>query len=39
VIARIDPAAVPARGSRIKLRIKPEHIHLFAPGTGGRIDS
>jgi multiple sugar transport system ATP-binding protein len=39
VIARIDPAAVPTRGSRIKLRIKPDTIHLFDPETGDRIDA
>jgi multiple sugar transport system ATP-binding protein len=39
VIARIDPAAVPARGSRIKLRIKPDTIHLFDAETGDRIET
>jgi multiple sugar transport system ATP-binding protein len=37
VIARIDPAAVPTRGSRIKLRIKPDTIHLFDADTGDRL--
>jgi multiple sugar transport system ATP-binding protein len=39
IIARIDPAAVPTRGSRIKLRIKPDTIHLFDAKTGDRIDT
>jgi multiple sugar transport system ATP-binding protein len=39
VIARIDPANVPARGSRIKLRIKPESIHLFDPKSRERIET
>jgi multiple sugar transport system ATP-binding protein len=39
IIARIDPAAVPTRGSRIKLRIKPDTIHLFDAATGDRIDA
>jgi multiple sugar transport system ATP-binding protein len=38
VIARIDPAAVPAKGSRIKLKIRPDRLHLFAAGTGERLD-
>ena len=36
IIARIDPAAVPDKGSRIKLKIRPDRIHLFAAGTGER---
>jgi multiple sugar transport system ATP-binding protein len=39
IIARIDPAAVPAKGSRIKLRIRPDSLHLFAAGTGERLDA
>jgi multiple sugar transport system ATP-binding protein len=39
VIARVDPDAVPARGSRVRLRIKPDRIHLFAPSTGTRLDA
>ncbi len=39
VIARIDPAAVPRAGSRINLRIKPNHIHLFSADTGRRIEA
>jgi multiple sugar transport system ATP-binding protein len=39
VIARIDPTVVPARGSRIKLRIKPDTIHLFDAETGDRIET
>ena len=39
IVARIDPAAVPTRGSRIKLRIKPDTIHLFDAATGDRIDA
>jgi ABC-type sugar transport system ATPase subunit len=39
VIARIDPTVVPARGSRIKLRIKPGTIHLFDATTGDRIET
>jgi multiple sugar transport system ATP-binding protein len=39
IIARIDPAAVPTRGSRIKLRIKPDTVHLFDAETGDRIDT
>jgi multiple sugar transport system ATP-binding protein len=39
VIARIDPSAVPARGTRIKLRIKPDTLHLFDPKTGDRIET
>ncbi len=38
LIARVDPAAVPAKGSRIKLRIRPDRVHLFAAGTGERLD-
>jgi multiple sugar transport system ATP-binding protein len=38
VIARIDPNGVPGRGSRIKLRIKPDTLHLFDPETGDRIE-
>jgi multiple sugar transport system ATP-binding protein len=37
VIARVDPAAVPVRGSRIKLRIKPDTVHIFDAETGDRI--
>jgi multiple sugar transport system ATP-binding protein len=39
VIARVDPTVVPARGSRIKLRIKPDTIHLFDTETGDRIEA
>jgi multiple sugar transport system ATP-binding protein len=39
VIARIDPNGVPGRGSRIKLRIKPDTLHLFDPKTGDRIET
>lgn len=38
VIARIDPAGVPARGSRIKLRIKPDSLHFFDAETRERIE-
>ena len=38
IIARIDPAAVPDKGSRIKLRIRPDRLHLFAAGTGERLE-
>jgi multiple sugar transport system ATP-binding protein len=38
LIARVDPAAVPAKGSRIKLKIRPELLHLFAAGTGERLE-
>ena len=38
IIARIDPAAVPDKGSRIKLKIRPELVHLFAAGTGERLE-
>jgi multiple sugar transport system ATP-binding protein len=38
IIARIDPAAVPAKGSRIKLKIRPDRVHLFAAGTGERLE-
>jgi multiple sugar transport system ATP-binding protein len=37
VIARIDPEHVPPRGSRIRLRIKPDRIHLFDAKSGDRI--
>ena len=39
LIARIDPAAVPAKGSRLRLRIKPDAVHLFAAGSGERIET
>src|SRR5579862_3630497 len=38
IIARIDPAAVPDKGSRIKLKIRPDRLHLFAAGTGERLE-
>ena len=38
IIARIDPASVPAKGAQLKLRIKPNCVHLFAADTGARID-
>ena len=31
-------AAVPDKGSRIKLRIRPDRLHLFAAGTGERLE-
>ena len=37
VIVRVDPRAVPARGTRIAVRIRPGAQHLFHPGTGARI--
>jgi multiple sugar transport system ATP-binding protein len=39
IIARIDPAAVPAKGTRIRLALRPQGIHLFAAGTGERLDA
>ena len=38
IIARIDPAAVPDKGSRIKPKIRPDRVHLFAAGTGERLE-
>jgi len=39
VIARIDPEQVPARGTRVRLRIKPDKLHLFAAATGERLEA
>jgi multiple sugar transport system ATP-binding protein len=39
VIARVDPSAVPQRGTRIKLRVRPNAVYLFAAGSGERIES
>ena len=37
VIARIDPERVPARGSRVRLAIRPGKLHLFSAATGERL--
>ena len=37
VIARIDPERVPARGSRVRLAIRPDKLHLFSAATGERL--
>jgi multiple sugar transport system ATP-binding protein len=39
IVARIDPNAVPQRGARIKLRVRADKVHLFAAGSGERIES
>jgi multiple sugar transport system ATP-binding protein len=37
VIVRVDPRAVPARGSRIAVQIRPGEQHLFHAGSGERL--
>jgi multiple sugar transport system ATP-binding protein len=34
---RVDPAAVPARGATVRLRIRPDHVHLFDATSGLRL--
>jgi len=38
IVARIDPRRVPAKGTRVTLRIRPEELHLFSPTTGERLN-
>ncbi|HEV8056419.1 MAG TPA: sn-glycerol-3-phosphate ABC transporter ATP-binding protein, partial [Nocardioidaceae bacterium] len=37
IIARHDARQPPARGSRIRLAVEPENIHLFSASTGERV--
>ena len=37
IIARHDARHPPARGSRIRLAVEPENIHLFSASTGERV--
>jgi multiple sugar transport system ATP-binding protein len=34
---RVDPASVPARGAKIRLRVKRDQVHLFDAATGARL--
>jgi multiple sugar transport system ATP-binding protein len=34
---RVDPANVPARGAKIRLRVKRDQVHLFDAATGARL--
>jgi multiple sugar transport system ATP-binding protein len=38
IVARIDPRRVPAKGQSVRLRIRPDEIHLFSPATGERLN-
>jgi multiple sugar transport system ATP-binding protein len=38
VVARIDPRRVPAKGQSVRLRIRPDEIHLFSPASGERLN-
>ncbi|AEF40169.1 ABC transporter ATP-binding protein [Hoyosella subflava] len=37
VIARVDPRMPPAKGDRIRLRIRPDEVHTFSAKTGERL--
>jgi multiple sugar transport system ATP-binding protein len=37
VVARVDARSVPRVGETVRLRIDPEHLHLFHPTTGDRL--
>jgi multiple sugar transport system ATP-binding protein len=39
LIARVDARKPPARGSKIRLAVDPERIHLFSAATGERVSS
>jgi multiple sugar transport system ATP-binding protein len=39
LIARVDARKPPARGSKIRLAVEPERIHLFSAATGQRVSS
>jgi multiple sugar transport system ATP-binding protein len=38
VVARVDPRAVPAKGSQVSVAIRSEELHLFSPETGERLN-
>ena len=38
IVARVDPSRVPAKGGRIKLQILPDRLHIFAVGSGERLN-
>lgn len=38
IVGRVDPRAVPARGSVVTIRIRPDEIHLFSPSSGERLN-
>jgi multiple sugar transport system ATP-binding protein len=38
IVARIDPRRVPAKGTRVTVRIRTEELHLFSPTTGERLN-
>jgi multiple sugar transport system ATP-binding protein len=39
IIARVDGRTPPAKGELVKLRAKPDHVHLFSTKDGHRLDS
>jgi multiple sugar transport system ATP-binding protein len=39
LIARVDARRPPTRGSKIRLAVEPERIHLFSVATGERVSS
>jgi multiple sugar transport system ATP-binding protein len=38
LVARIDPRRVPRKGATVRIRIRPDEIHLFSATTGVRIN-
>jgi multiple sugar transport system ATP-binding protein len=38
ITARIDPRRVPAKGQQVTVRVRPDELHLFSPGTGERLN-
>jgi multiple sugar transport system ATP-binding protein len=37
VIARVDPRNIPQKGSTVRLRIRPDELHVFSASTGERL--
>jgi multiple sugar transport system ATP-binding protein len=37
IVARIDPRHVPDRGSQLRLRVRPDELHVFSPESGERL--
>ncbi|MTD56266.1 ABC transporter ATP-binding protein [Amycolatopsis pithecellobii] len=38
VVARVDPRHTPSMGATLKLRIRPDELHVFSTATGLRLD-
>ncbi|GAB3005229.1 sn-glycerol-3-phosphate ABC transporter ATP-binding protein UgpC [Amycolatopsis acidiphila] len=38
VVARVDPRKTPAMGETLRLRIRPDELHVFSTSTGLRLD-